>query len=305
MTGKKILIALLVCGPLFFIRCGNQNGSSEGDSYKERIHEWRANRLKSLKSPDGWLNLAGLFWLDSGKNTVGSDSTNDVVFPEKAPDNLGTLFLSEEHIRFEAANDAGVYHGDTLIDEIELTSDAEGEPTVLNHGPLKWFVIKRGDQYGIRLRDLKSPLLDKLTEIPAYPIREEWRIRAEFEPHQEKKTIEVPNVLGGTYQESTPGVLKFEYNNETYRLHPTGSRESLFVVFGDDTNTEETYGGGRFLVVESPNENNITHLDFNKAYNPPCAFTPYATCPLPPRQNVLPFKVKAGEKAPDLDLPHH
>ena len=305
MTGKNILIALLICGPLFFIRCSNQSDSSEESSYRERIREWRAERLKSLKSPDGWLNLAGLYWLDPGKNTVGSDSSNDVVFPDKAPENLGTLFLSEEDIRFNAVNDAGVYHNDSLIDEIQLTSDAEGEPTVLKHGPLKWFVIKRGDQYGIRLRDLKSPLLDKLTEIPAYPVRKEWRIRAKFDPFQEKRTMEVPNVLGGTFQQTTPGVLKFEYNGENYSLYPTGSRESLFVVFGDDTNAEETYGGGRFLVVEAPNENNITHLDFNKAYNPPCAFTPYATCPLPPKRNVLPFKVKAGEKAPDLDVPHH
>lgn len=305
MTGKNILIALLLCGPLFFIRCSNQSDSSEENSYRERIREWRAERLQSLKSPDGWLNLAGLYWLDPGKNTVGSDSSNDVVFPDKAPENLGTLFLSEKNIRFDAVNDAAVYHGDSIIDEIQLTSDAEGEPTVLKHGPLKWFVIKRGDQYGIRLRDLKSPLLDKLNEIPAYPVRKEWRIRAKFDPFQEKRTMEMPNVLGGTFQQTTPGVLKFEYNGENYSLYPTGSRESLFVVFGDDTNAEETYGGGRFLVVETPNENNITHLDFNKAYNPPCAFTPYATCPLPPKRNVLPFKVKAGEKAPDLDVPHH
>ena len=112
MTGKNILIALLICGPLFFIRCSNQSDSSEESSYRERIREWRAERLKSLKSPDGWLNLAGLYWLDPGKNTVGSDSSNDVVFPDKAPENLGTLFLSEEDIRFNALSDAGVYDND-------------------------------------------------------------------------------------------------------------------------------------------------------------------------------------------------
>ncbi|MFP4621091.1 MAG: DUF1684 domain-containing protein [Bacteroidales bacterium] len=305
MTGKRILIAFLVCGSLFFVRCGKQNGSSEGDNYKERILEWRAERLKNLKSPDGWLNLAGLYWLEPGETTIGSDSSNDLVFPGKAPGNMGSLFLTDDSIRFTVSKNVEIFHQDTLIAKIQMTSDASGEPTVLEHGPLRWYVIKRGEQYGIRLRDLKSPLLDELTEIPAFSVSKDWSIKAEFEPYNEKKTMEVPNVLGGTYQEETPGVLKFKYRNETYTLHPTGSRKSLFVVFGDETNAEETYGGGRFLAVEAPDENNITHLDFNKAYNPPCAFTPYATCPLPPRQNVLPFKIKAGEKAPDLDVPHH
>ena len=304
MTGKKTVIGLLLCCPLFFANCSGPSGKFDEATYKERIMEWRSERLKNLKAPDGWLNLAGLYWLDPGMNTIGSDSSNDVVFPQKAPANLGSLYLSEETIRFSSRENSEVFYQDSLIGEIEMRTDAKGDPTVLRHGPLKWFVIKRGDQYGIRLRDLESPLLDKLTEIPAFPVDKEWRIKATFEPYKEKKTIEVPNVLGGTYQEESPGVLKFEYNGKTYTLHPMGGKESLFVVFGDDTNAEETYGGGRFLVVEAPNENNITHLDFNKAYNPPCAFTPYATCPLPPKQNVLPFKVKAGEKVPDIDVPH-
>ena len=305
MTEKKILIGLLLCCPLLFAICNNPSGQSDGKIYKEHIMEWRSERLKSLKSPDGWLNLAGLYWLDQGKNTLGSDSSNDVVFPEIAPENLGSLYLTDQSIRFTAHSDVEVSHQNSLIDGIKLKSDAKGDPTVLKHGSLKWYVIKREDQYGIRLRDLESPLLDQLTEIPAFPVDKEWKIRAKFKPHEGKKMMEVPNVLGGTYQEATPGLLSFKYNNETYTLYPMGSRESLFVVFGDDTNAEQTYGGGRFLVVEEPNENNITYLDFNKAYNPPCAFTPYATCPLPPKENVLPFKVKAGEKVPDLDVPHH
>ncbi|MBS3770524.1 MAG: DUF1684 domain-containing protein [Bacteroidales bacterium] len=305
MTGKKMAIGLLLCCPLFFTNCSSPSGKSGETTYKERIMEWRSERLKNLKASDGWLNLAGLYWLDSGKNTIGSNSSNDIVFPEKAPDNLGNLYLSDNTIQFTTLKNTEVFHQDSLIQKIQMQSDAKGDPTVLSHGPLKWFVIKRGDQYGIRLRDLESPLLDEVTEIPAFPVSKEWRIKAKFEPYEEKKTMEVPNVLGGTNEVESPGVLKFEYRGETYILHPMGSRESLFLVFGDETNAEETYGGGRFLVAEAPDENNNTHIDFNKAYNPPCAFTPYATCPLPPRQNVLSFKVKAGEKAPDLDVPHH
>jgi uncharacterized protein (DUF1684 family) len=304
MPGKRVPLSLLLCSILVFPQCSDSDKKGN-KSYKQKITEWRSERLKNLKSPDGWLNLAGLYWLNQGKNTLGSDSSNDVIFPKKAPKDLGAIFLAEDQIRFSAEENTKVFHNDSLIRETTLVSDAAGDPTVLKHQSLKWFVIKRNGKYGIRLRDLESPLLDQLTEIPAYPIQKKWKIRATFEPHPAPQTMEVPNVLGGTYEEESPGILTFKYNNQTYKLHPMGSRESLFVVFGDETNAEATYGGGRFLVVEEPDANNITHLDFNKAYNPPCAFTPYATCPLPPEQNRLPFRVKAGEKAPDLDLPHH
>jgi len=305
MSPSRLLIVLLLCSPVFFYQCNQPTQKETEEEYKKNIRQWRDKRLKSLKSPDGWLNLAGLYWLEAGTNTLGSDSTMDVVFPNKAPGRLGTLLLNNGKIRFIPRPDVLITHdGDTLKGETTLKSDDQGSPDKLRHGSLKWFVIKRGQQYGIRLRDLESPLLEKVDAIPAYPVKPEWRIRATFVPYDQPKTIEIPNVLGGTYQEESPGKLKFEYNGQPYILHPTGTKESLFVVFGDDTNAEGTYGGGRFLVVNGPNEENITYLDFNKAYNPPCAFTPYATCPLPPRENILSFKVKAGEKAPDIDVPH-
>jgi len=305
MRSLRVWIILLLCSPVFFSQC-NPSANRKGEGgYKEKIRQWRDTRLKNLKSPEGWLNLAGLYWLETGPNTLGSDSTMDVVFPGKAPARLGTLHLSNGHIRFSPHQDVAILHdGDTLTGGTTLKSDAEGNPDKLSHGSLKWFVIKRGDRYGIRLRDLESPLLEKVDHIPAYPVKPDWRIRARFVPYNQPQYIEVPNVLGGTYQDQTPGKLQFTYNDKQYTLHPTGTRENLFVVFGDDTNAEETYGGGRFLVVDGAGQDNITFLDFNKAYNPPCAFTPYATCPLPPRKNILPFKVKAGEKTPDIDVPH-
>lgn len=305
MKGRIPILLMMIIPTILFSRCDQAKRDKTSDNYQDTIQEWRKNRVKNLKSPEGWLNLAGLYWLEKGKNTIGSDSTHDVVFPEKAPSKVGTVFLNDGNIRFTAQNDVKVYHKDILIDGMQLKSDADDDPTVLKHGSLKWFVIKRGEKYAVRLRDLESPLLDKLSDIPAFPAVKKWRKKATFIPYQESKTIDVPNVLGGTNQEESPGMLKFEHNDETYTLQALGSRKSLFIVFGDDTNAEETYGGGRFLVAGEPNDDNITHLDFNKAYNPPCAFTPYATCPLPPKANRLPFKVKAGEKKPGMDVPHH
>ena len=290
---------------LMLVQCDHSTQKNDSKSYKQSIHQWRSRRMTNLKSPEGWLNLAGLEWLKPGKNTIGSDSANDVVFPEKAPAKVGELFLEDGSIRFATASDAHIKHNNEVVNgSINLQSDASGEATVLEHGSFRWFVIKRGDQYAIRLRDLESPLLDKLDSIPAFPIKPQWRIKATFIPHNPPKTIEMPNVLGNINEAESPGLLRFTYQGQQYTLHPTGSKKSMFLVFGDETNAEETYGGGRFLVVTGPGEDNQTWIDFNKAYNPPCSFTPYATCPLPPKENILPFKVLAGEKDPDLDVPH-
>lgn len=305
MHPLRFFIVLLISAPLFLYQCNQKGGNENEEAYKKNIRQWREKRLQNLKSPDGWLNLAGLYWLDQGKNTLGSDSAMDVVFPEKAPDRLGTLFLKESQISFVPHPGSQVQHeGKTLNEEKQLKSDAKGEPTRLTHGSLKWFVIKRGEQYALRLRDLKSPLLEKVDHIPAFPVKPAWKIRATFVAYNQPRSIEIPNALGGTYQDELPGELRFEYDGKQYTLYPTGTKENLFVVFGDHTNAEQTYGGGRFLSVEGPDKENITFLDFNKAYNPPCAFTPYATCPLPPKENILPFKVQAGEKAPDIDAPY-
>jgi hypothetical protein len=302
---KQLFISLgIILLPLFFVtNCTNKK--EEAENYKKSIAEWRKQRLNNLKAEDGWLNLAGLFWLEEGDNTIGSAPGTDIQFPEKAPDKLGTFRLSEDKIRFIAAEGVAVTHDNEAIHSMDIQSDQKGNPTVLAHQSLKWHVIERSGQYAIRLRDLKSPLLEKLDSIPAFPVNPDWKIKATFIPFEEQKTIEVPNVLGNTYEEEIPGILRFTVHTKEYELYPLGTTERLFLIFGDETNAEETYGGGRFLSVEGPNENGITYIDFNKAYNPPCAFTPYATCPLPPRENILPVKIRAGEKSPDLEIPHH
>jgi len=302
MSLKTLLIAAFT-GLLLFNNCSNS--TQHNQTYKKKLRQWHKERLKNLKAEDGWLNLAGLYWLEKGKNTIGSDSTNDIVFPEKAPDHLGSIYLKKDSISFNNQQDVIVtnQHGEK-IEQTSMNHDQEKETTILQHGPLKWFVIKRNNQFGIRLRDLMSPLLNELDSIPAFPIDPDWKIRATFIPQKNRK-ITVPNVMGETYEENIPGILQFTIDDSTYKLYPIGDREHLFLIFGDETNAESTYGGGRFLSVPAPDEDNKTHIDFNKAYNPPCAFTPFATCPLPPRKNILPVSITAGEKAPGLDVPHH
>jgi uncharacterized protein (DUF1684 family) len=291
-------------GILLFSGCSNSD-QKDNAQYKNEIKEWRKKRLKNLKSEDGWLNLAGLYWLEKGKNTIGSDSSNDVVFPDKSPENLGYVRLKNDEVTFHTKEGAIVANkAGEQVKQTKMNHDQEKNTTILQHGPLKWFIIKRDDKLGIRLRDLMSPLLKKLDSIPAFPVKPGWKVEAEFIPYKQKRFMEVPNVLGGTYKEQVHGKLKFKIEDTTYTLLPMGDRKHLFLVFGDQTNAEETYGGGRFLSVPAPDESNKTIIDFNKAYNPPCAFTPYATCPLPPRENFLPVKIKAGEKSPGLEVHH-
>jgi len=303
MKLKPFIIAGFI-SLVLFPNCSDSR--QEKSTYKEKIHKWQKDRLKNLKAEDGWLNLAGLYWLEKGENTIGSDSTNNIVFPGKAPKHLGTVHLQNNKITFRAEEDAIVANmKGEKIDATVMNHDQQDETTILQHGPLRWFVIKRGDKFGIRLRDLQSPLLDKVDSIPSFPVNRKWKIEAEFIPYKEDKYMEIPNVLGNTSREKIHGELQFEIKGETYTLNPLGDRDHLFVVFGDQTNAEQTYGGGRFLSVAAPDEDNKVHLDFNKAYNPPCAFTPYATCPLPPSQNRLSVEVKAGEKTPGIEVPHH
>jgi len=299
----KLFIIAASLGLLFFSNCSD---SKQDPSYKEKINNWQEERLKNLKAEDGWLNLAGLYWLEEGENTIGSDSTNNIVFPAKAPKDIGTVHLQNNKIKFQAEKDAIVANQvGEKIDATLMNHDQQDSTTVLQHGSLRWFVIKRGDKFGIRLRDLQSPLLDKVDSISSFPVNAKWKKEAEFIPYEEEKNIVFPNVLGTKTKEKIYGKLQFEIKGKKYTLTPMGDRNHLFVVFGDQTNAEQTYGGGRFLSVPEPDEDNKVYLDFNKAYNPPCAFTPYATCPLPPSQNRLSVEVKAGEKAPNIEVPHH
>ncbi len=267
-------------------------------AYVKKVETWQKERVDDLKKEDSWLTLVGLFWLDEGENPFGSDAgTNKVIFPEgKGPAVAGVLIREGKNVRVHAAPGAGVTSGGKPVTELALTSGAGGEPTVLELGTLSFFVIERGDRVGVRVRDKASPVRTSFHGLDFYPIRPEWHIDARFEPYNPPKKVAVPNVLGQVSESPSPGAAVFDWQGKTYRLDLLGSvKDGLSTIFADATNGHETYGAGRFLDVGKP-ENGRIEVDFNTAYNPPCAFTSFATCPLPPADNKLTLAVTAGEK---------
>jgi uncharacterized protein (DUF1684 family) len=293
----NLLTIFLILSLAFIWQCSNQ--PPEDPNYISQISEWHKKRISSLQKPDSWLSLAGLYWLKEGENRFGDDPSNDIVFPaDKAAPFMGSFYLKDTSISINIAPGIEVKHKDNPIQMMILKSDAEQEPSLLTHGTLNWYIIKRGEKYGIRLKDSENPNLLSFEGIDTYPIKGSWRVEAQFEPYHPPKKIAVPTVLGTISESPCPGALLFSVGGETFRLDPIAPDEksSFFVIFGDETNGKETYGAGRFLSVDLPDENGKTIIDFNKAYNPPCTFSPYATCPLPPEQNLLSLKVTAGEK---------
>ena len=271
-----------------------QKGSPE---YINEITEWHTQRIENLKKPNGWLNLVGLYWLEEGENTFGSGQDNDIVFPaEKSPDRMGTVTLNDGVVILKAEPGVEIFNGDKLVTELTLENDMSDNTTILTHGTLAWFIIKRENKYGIRLRDYEAALLSEFEGIERYPVNEDWRVEAQYVPYDPPKKLSVPSIIGTVSESDCYGKLVFEKNGETFSLDPLGEK-NLFLIFADQTNGNETYGAGRFLSVAAPDSTGKTFIDFNKAYNPPCAFTKYATCPLPPKDNYLKLEITAGEKS--------
>ena len=270
------------------------------DEHRAEVERWKAQRFERLRRDDGWLTLVGLYWLEPGENRFGTDRGNAVVFPQgSAPGYLGSFDLKDGQVRVRVAPGAEVTQQGEPVREMVLQSDAAGSPTILQHGTLKFHAIQRGARFGIRLKDSQSKALREFQGMDYFPIDPSWRVTARFEPYAPPRTITVPNVTGEATQEVVPGAIAFERNGKTFRLEPVAEEgsEELFIIFGDQTNGHETYGAGRFLYAPQPDAAGNVVLDFNRAYNPPCVFTPYATCPLPPPQNKLPLRIEAGEKS--------
>jgi uncharacterized protein (DUF1684 family) len=277
----KLLVGLLI---ISFFSCSFEKYDETGDiKYLNNINDWQKRRIENLRKENGWLNLVGLYWLNEGENTFGSENSNDIIFPNgKADKFLGKLVKKDSIITTYIYEGMKVFHNDTLIEKIEMMSDMTGNPTILSHGTLKWFVIKRGDRWGIRLRDLEADLLSSFEGIERFAVQDKWKIKAQFVEYNPPKKIFIPSIIGAMNESYSPGALIFTIDNKEYQFEPIKSGDRLFIVFADLTSGEETYGAGRFLYTDGPDSNNNVILDFNKAYNSPCAFTMYATCPLPP-----------------------
>lgn len=291
------LTALAVGGVLLASLSPAAAAPAAGPSYVQKIEAWQKERVDDLKKEDSWLTLVGLFWLDEGENRFGSDAGNKVIFPEgRGPAVAGTLIREGKKVRVRVAPGAGLTSAGKPVTEMELAADASGEPTVLELGTLSFFVLERGDRIGVRVKDKASPVRTSFHGLDFYPIRPEWRINARFEPYNPPKKVPIPNVLGQVTESNSPGAVVFDWEGKTYRLDAFGSvKDGLSTIFADSTNGHETYGAGRFLDF-GPFQDGKVEVDFNTAYNPPCAFTAFATCPLPPADNKLTLAVTAGEK---------
>lgn len=294
---KKIFIKILFF-PLAVIlfNCGSdikENGSSK---YISEVKEWHTKRIENLKKENGWLNLAGLYWLQPEENKFGRDKSNDIIFPEgKAPGFIGSIILNNSVVTLKVNRGVEVKHKGINVSLLELKNDTQGE-TVLELGSLRWFIIKRGDKYGVRLRDLESQLLKSFKGIETFPVDSIWKFEAKLAAYDSPKKVEVPNVLGTIDTSEVAAALTFEKDGVVYKLDPLDAGKQYFIIFADATSGAETYGAGRFLYINKADSTGKIYIDFNKAYNPPCAFTKYATCPLPPKQNYLKLKITAGEK---------
>ena len=284
---------------LLTLNACNQNGDSPDDAYLKEINKWKTKRLERLKSENGWLNLAGLFWLEEGVNTIGSDSSNSIVYPDKAPLRLGKYILRKGQVSFIPEPGTEVLLDGKSIEELDIATDKTGKPTLLESGSLAWFIIERGDQFGIRLRDYEHPSINKLTHIESFPADPAWKIEAEFEAYKEPRELLIPTIIGTVEKNMCPGILRFKVGGVEQVFYPVDAGKRLFVIFADETSALETYGGGRFLYLDKPAKRGLVTIDFNKVFNPPCAFTKYATCPLPPRENFLTVRIEAGEKGVD------
>jgi hypothetical protein len=266
------------------------------ENHEGQIADWRQSRHERLADDNGWLTLAGLEWLKKGENRVGSGSSSTVRIPG-GPADWGTIYLENDELKFTPALDGSVTVDGAVPTEVILVADNQGEPTVVRSGNLSFYVIFR-ESYALRVKDTQAPTLLEFTGVKSYGFQPDWRFNARFIPAEEGQTIEIANVLGHLNPSPVYGFVEFERDGVNYRLLGLGDEdsESLWFLFADRTSGHETYGAGRFLYSDGMPENGRLLVDFNKAYNPPCVFNEYSTCPLPPQQNRLDLAVTAGEK---------
>jgi len=272
--------------------------SGSSSEYRRLVESWRAEREANLKADDGWLTLVGLHWLQEGINRIGGDPTAEVPLPQDSPE-IGTIHFAAGTARFTPATGADVRINGRPA-RTQVLRPQPGDYDVVTTGSVTMFVIRRGDRYGVRVRDANSAQRREFTGLRWFPIREDYRVTARFIPHSKPTSMMIANVLGAVEPWPTPGKAVFTLDGREFTLHPVldgPEATALFFIFRDGTTGSDTYPGGRFLYAAMP-ENGVVVLDFNKAESPPCAFTAFATCPLPPKENSLPVRIEAGELNP-------
>jgi hypothetical protein len=282
-------------------------------AYKREIEEWRKKYEANLRKENGWLTVAGLYWLKHGENWLGTIPSSTIQLPKKAPATLGSLRLEGDtanpRIHFFAVTavpvrvlrgngtESNILHDSSQT--LAYDDDSGSKPDVITIGELSMYVVRRtnksGTRFAIRLKDNGSEARKHFKGNTWFAVKPEYRITARFVQYEQPKTVEIENILGGIEKHTTVGYAEFRIGKNTYTLDAEREGDKLFFNFKDETSGKATYPAGRFLYADLP-QNGVVTLDFNKAENPPCAFTSFATCPLPPRKNWLKTRIEAGEK---------
>ncbi len=295
----RLWAAALAATSLFVWSCdsGHSARLQDSEAYLTDLAKWRTERVARLKGPTGYLNLVGLFWLRQDISTIGSSPDADIVLPGHSALMLGSFRKENGKVLMAVHEGVEVLHAGTPVKSIVMDDDRSGQPVVLTHGSLAWTVIQREDRIYVRIRDFENPAIAAFEPIEYFPVDTKFRVPAVLERFDEPRQLRVDTVITGLdYRPQSPGKLKFKIAAESFELEAYQSGERLFLIFGDATSGRETYPAGRFLYASMPDESNMTLLDFNKAYNPPCAFNDFATCPVASPQNRLKTKILAGER---------
>ena len=273
-------------------------------AYKQSIEKWHRNRIADLKTPNGWLNLAGLFWLHEGSNRFGASAGKDCRYEgadnknNYFPSYLGDFIYQGDSVIWVSANSDSVkIDGEWVKAKEQKTVFAKNQnAAMMSYRSFVWNIIQREDKVGIRFRNLKASTLLHFKDIDRFAVNEKWKIKAILNPPVQSQLM-IMNVLGQNTATKNAGKLFFQIEGKEYSLDVIDEGgPQYFITFADATSGKTTYGAGRFIELPKPDAKGNTEIDFNKAYNPPCAFTAFATCPLPPVQNRLPIAVTAGEK---------
>ena len=267
------------------------------EAYRQEIERWHASRIARLTAPDGWLSLVGLEWLQPGTNRIGSSADNDMVLA-RMPAHLGTITWADDGtLSIQLDNGQGATIDGKVETSAVMLDDSHAHPTTVAFGSVNFIAIDRGGRKGLRVRDSEAETRARFAGIARFPVDPAWRIVADWQPLDPPFPLATGTVIGTIENYPAPGKAVFERDGLRYELYPVievPGDTQLFLIFADATSGRETYGAARFLYAGMPRDRKIV-LDFNKAYNPPCAFTPYATCPLAPPENRLALRVEAGE----------
>ncbi|HET6263650.1 MAG TPA: DUF1684 domain-containing protein [Usitatibacter sp.] len=296
MKSLKILAAAAALAALPAL----SQGVSVDPAYVKQVKDWRTKAEEGLRRDNGWLTLAGRYPLKPGENTFGTAKTNDIVFPPGlGPNGMGSVWVEPGKVKVKLVEGFRMKAWDGEFSEREM--QVGEKPEWVSAGRAAFQIIERNGRYILRLADNQSEVRKTFGGRVWYDVDDNYRVDAKFVPYDTPKKIQIVNVLDEVSDEAVSGYIQFEVFGRPYRFDAMDDEGGLFIIFKDRTAGETTYGSGRFLyVAEKPKPNTVFKLDLNRAYNPPCAFSEYTTCPLPPKQNILNTRIEAGEKYPPL-----